>query len=52
AGARVAVIVGQEEWTAGTVTVRNMVTGDQQQAPAGAAAATVATMLDRPAQAT
>ena len=46
AGARVAVIVGQDEWTAGTVTIRNMVTGDQQQAPVGAAPATVATMLD------
>jgi histidyl-tRNA synthetase len=32
-GARVAVIIGREEWAAGAVTIRNMVTGEQQQAP-------------------
>lgn len=45
AGARVAVIIGSSEWAAGTVTIRNMVTGDQQQVTSGAAPSVVATML-------
>ncbi|MGH3785779.1 MAG: histidine--tRNA ligase [Pseudonocardiaceae bacterium] len=45
-GARVAVIIGREEWATGTVTVRNMVTGDQQQATTSAAPSVVATVLD------
>jgi histidyl-tRNA synthetase len=39
------VIVGPEEWAAGTVTIRNMVTGDQQQVPGNAAPSVVSTML-------
>ncbi|MGB8960515.1 MAG: histidine--tRNA ligase [Pseudonocardiaceae bacterium] len=44
-GARVAVIVGRDEWAAGAVTIRNMVTGDQQQVPTSAAPSVVTTML-------
>jgi histidyl-tRNA synthetase len=44
-GARVAVIVGRDEWAVGAVTVRNMVTGDQQQVPTDAALSVVTTML-------
>jgi histidyl-tRNA synthetase len=44
-GARVAVIVGRDEWAVGAVTIRNMVTGDQQQTPTGAAPSVVTTML-------
>ena len=46
-GARVAVIIGREEWATGAVTVRNMVTGDQQQAPTSAAPSMVTAMLAR-----
>jgi histidyl-tRNA synthetase len=45
AGARVAVIIGADEWAAGTVTVRNMVTGDQQRASISAVPSAVITML-------
>ncbi|MGH3764739.1 MAG: histidine--tRNA ligase [Pseudonocardiaceae bacterium] len=45
AGAHIAVIIGAAEWAAGTVTIRNMVTGDQQQVPASTTPATVTTML-------
>ena len=48
AGAQVAVIVGREEWATGAVTVRSMVTGEQQQTSAGDLAAVVSAMLDRP----
>jgi len=48
AGAHIAVIIGADEWAAGTVTIRNMVTGDQQQAPASAAPSVVTAMLDCP----
>lgn len=44
-GARVAVIVGRDEWAVGAVTIRNMVTGDQQQTPTEAAPSVVTTML-------
>ena len=44
-GARVAVIVGRDEWAVGAVTIRNMVTGDQQQTPTDAALSVVTTML-------
>ncbi|MGH3547713.1 MAG: histidine--tRNA ligase [Pseudonocardiaceae bacterium] len=44
-GARVAVIVGRDEWAAGAVTIRNMVTGDQQQTSTDAAPSVVADML-------
>jgi histidyl-tRNA synthetase len=44
-GARVAVIVGRDEWAAGAVTIRNMVTGDQQQTPTNAAPSVVANIL-------
>jgi histidyl-tRNA synthetase len=44
-GARVAVIVGRDEWAVGAVTIRNMVTGDQQQTPTGTAPSVVTTML-------
>jgi histidyl-tRNA synthetase len=46
-GARVAVIIGREEWATGAVTIRNMVTGDQQQAPTSAAPSMVTAMLAR-----
>jgi histidyl-tRNA synthetase len=39
------VIVGRDEWAVGAVTVRNMVTGDQQQVPTDAALSVVTTML-------
>lgn len=45
AGARVAIIVGREEWTSGAVTVRSMTTGEQQQTPVGETPAVVARML-------
>lgn len=45
AGARVAVIIGSDEWAADTVTIRNMVTGDQQQAPTTAAPSVVTAIL-------
>jgi histidyl-tRNA synthetase len=45
AGARVAVIIGPDEWATGTVIVRNMRTGDQQQVAASAAPSVVSTML-------
>jgi histidyl-tRNA synthetase len=44
-GAHIAVIIGPDEWAAGTVTIRDMVTGDQQQVPAKAAPSVVTTML-------
>lgn len=44
-GARVAVIIGSDEWAADTVTIRNMVTGDQQQAPTAAAPSVVSAIL-------
>jgi histidyl-tRNA synthetase len=44
-GAPVTVIVGPEEWSAGTVTIRNMATGDQQQVAVSAAPATIAAIL-------
>ncbi|PZS16645.1 MAG: histidine--tRNA ligase [Pseudonocardiales bacterium] len=44
-GARVAVIVGRDEWAAGAVTIRNMVTGDQQQTPTNAVPSVVADIL-------
>jgi histidyl-tRNA synthetase len=51
-GARVAVIVGRDEWAVGAVTIRNMVSGDQQQTPTEAAPSVVTTMLGRPARVT
>lgn len=45
AGARVAVIIGSDEWATGTVTVRNMGTGDQQQVAASAVPSVVTAML-------
>jgi histidyl-tRNA synthetase len=45
AGAQVAVIVGREEWDADAVTVRSMVTGDQQQTSTDAVVAVVSAML-------
>lgn len=45
AGAGVAVIIGPDEWAAGTVTIRNMVTGDQQQVPISTTPSAVTTML-------
>ncbi|MFN2495304.1 MAG: histidine--tRNA ligase [Pseudonocardiaceae bacterium] len=48
AGAQVAVIVGRDEWDAGTVTVRSMVTGDQRQTPAGDIVSVVSAMLSEP----
>ncbi|MGC1731689.1 MAG: histidine--tRNA ligase [Pseudonocardiaceae bacterium] len=44
-GARVAVIVGRDEWAAGAVTIRNMVTGDQQQTPTSAVPSVVTDLL-------
>jgi histidyl-tRNA synthetase len=46
AGARAVVIVGQEDWDAGNVTVRALATRDQQVLPADAVAAAVAALLD------
>lgn len=45
AGANIAVIIGADEWAAGTVTIRNMVTGDQQQVPVSAAPSAITAML-------
>ena len=45
AGARVAVILGQDEWTTGEVTIRDMVTGEQQKTPWRDTPAAVAGML-------
>ncbi|HJQ45895.1 MAG TPA: histidine--tRNA ligase [Amycolatopsis sp.] len=41
AGARAVVIVGQEDWDAGNVTVRSLATREQQTVPLAEAAATV-----------
>jgi histidyl-tRNA synthetase len=46
AGARVAVIMGPAEWAAGTVVIRDMVTGDQHQTTTAAAPALVSKILD------
>jgi SulP family sulfate permease len=43
--AGIAVIIGSDEWAAGTVTIRNMVTGDQQQVPVSAAPSAVTAIL-------
>ncbi|MCA1673577.1 MAG: histidine--tRNA ligase, partial [Actinobacteria bacterium] len=45
AGARVAVILGQDEWTTGEVTIRDMVTGEQHKTPWRDTPAAVAGML-------
>ena len=45
AGARAVVIIGQEDWDAGNVTVRSLATREQQQVPVDSAAATVTTLL-------
>lgn len=47
AGARVVVIVGGNDWAAGTVTVRDLHTGDQQQVTPGDTPARVRDLLDR-----
>jgi histidyl-tRNA synthetase len=47
AGARVVVIVGGNDWAAGTVTVRDLRTGDQQQVTPGDAPARVRELLER-----
>jgi histidyl-tRNA synthetase len=47
AGARVVVIIGPEDWTAGQVTVRHLVTGDQQTVPVGTASSVVTELLSR-----
>jgi histidyl-tRNA synthetase len=39
------VIVGQEDWDAGNVTVRSLTTRDQQQVPLDSTAATVTALL-------
>ncbi|HET9257619.1 MAG TPA: histidine--tRNA ligase [Pseudonocardiaceae bacterium] len=44
-GARVAVIIGPDEWSVGAVTIRDMVTGDQQQTRAAGALSVVKAML-------
>jgi histidyl-tRNA synthetase len=44
-GAPVTVIVGPDEWSAGTVTIRNMTTGDQQQVAVSAAPSAVTAIL-------
>jgi histidyl-tRNA synthetase len=41
AGAGLAVIIGSAEWAVGNVTIRNMVTGDQQEVPASTAPSVV-----------
>jgi histidyl-tRNA synthetase len=45
-GARVVVIVGGNDWAAGTVTVRDLRSGEQRQVAPAAAAAEVRSMLD------
>jgi histidyl-tRNA synthetase len=45
AGARAVVIVGQEDWDAGNVTVRSLATREQQAVPADAVAETVQGVL-------
>jgi histidyl-tRNA synthetase len=45
AGARAVVIVGQEDWDAGNVTVRSLATREQQQVPLDSTAATVTALL-------
>ena len=45
AGARAVVIVGQEDWDAGNVTVRSLATRDQQQVPVDSAASAVSALL-------
>jgi histidyl-tRNA synthetase len=45
AGARVVVIVGREDWDAGTVTVRHMVSKAQQRVPADSVADAVTALL-------
>jgi histidyl-tRNA synthetase len=44
-GARAVVIIGQEDWDAGNVTVRALATREQQQVPVASAASTVAALL-------
>ncbi len=44
-GARVAVLVGPDDWAAGTVAVRDLATRDQQDAPASDVAAAVGRTL-------
>ncbi|MDV6012976.1 histidine--tRNA ligase [Haloechinothrix sp. LS1_15] len=46
AGARAVVIIGAEEWAAGTVTVRDLATGEQHQAPTGSVAATTRPIVE------
>jgi histidyl-tRNA synthetase len=46
-GARVVVIVGGNDWAAGTVTVRDLHTGDQQQVAPGDVPARVRELLER-----
>ncbi|MGH4024436.1 MAG: histidine--tRNA ligase [Pseudonocardiaceae bacterium] len=45
AGARVAVILGQDEWATGEVTIRDLETGEQRRTPWRDTPAVVATML-------
>jgi histidyl-tRNA synthetase len=47
AGARAVVIVGQEDWAAEQVTVRDLVSGDQQQVTLDRLAAAVQAVLDQ-----
>ena len=46
-GARVVVIVGGNDWAAGTVTVRDLRTGDQLQLTPGDVPARVRELLER-----
>lgn len=45
AGARAVVIVGQQEWADGNVTVREMTSGEQRTVPAGSASGGVTDLL-------
>ncbi len=45
AGARVVVIIGPEDWSAGQATVRDLATGEQQSVPVGTVASVVAERL-------
>lgn len=47
AGARVVVIVGPEDWSAGCVTVRDLRGGDQQRVAADTTPSVVGDLLDR-----
>ncbi|MPZ66528.1 MAG: histidine--tRNA ligase [Pseudonocardiaceae bacterium] len=50
AGARVVIIVGQQDWAAEQVTVRDLVSGDQQQVTLDQVAPAVQAVLEQPAR--